>query len=32
MLSLILNMVGFALGFYIGAKVTRAVMKHLDKK
>lgn len=32
MLNLILNLLGFSFGFYIGIKVTKIVMNHLDKK
>ena len=32
MISLIINLAGFVLGFYIGAKATKAVMDHLNKK
>jgi hypothetical protein len=32
MLNLILNLVGFVFGFYLGIKISKTVLKHLDKK
>lgn len=32
MLGLILNLITFAFGFYIGIKINRTIMKYLDKK